>query len=344
MGSELMLTEAGKLTARHFCIRAGVARVQRPTGMVLVEPQSGRSVRVSSAAHDLLPLLVQGASFDTLAARLRERHPGARDVDSKLRQFLAQLEQAGLLGQGAAPRVHPRWIHFEADPAARWLAAHVQRLPSRLGWGLLLLLCLSAAAAVAALLWRGGLPHPSALFTQFSLLGLLLFVAVVVPLHEAAHALACRLSGVPVGDAGLLLHNGLMPGPYVNTSQMYRVAAKAPRFWVAAVGPLVDALGLAAAAAWLLALGPHSEELRAAASTLLLLCAAFLFLDTNPLAPSDGSRMLEALLGDELARRSALSRQRALLSSHKTVAWYRVACSVHLQGSAVLLYLWWTHT
>lgn len=325
--------------AATYRIRPGVARVQRPTGMVLVEPAEGRSVRVSTAAHDLVPLLVEGASFESLAQRLQERHPRAADVEAKLRRFLGQLDEAGLIGTSEptrARRAMAPWVSFDADPLARRLAGPLLRLPAAAGWAMLALLGAAALAAVAVLIARGGLPHPMALFTQFSGLGLLLFIGAVVPLHELAHALACRLAGVPVGDAGLMLHGGLMPGPYVNTSGMYRVARPAPRFWVAAAGPVVDALGVGAAAAWLLA-----DPGNAAATTLLLLCTVFVYLDTNPLAPSDGSRMLEALLGDELARRSALTRARARLSHFKTVAWYRIACSLHLQGSAALLVTWW---
>ncbi|MEW6708009.1 MAG: hypothetical protein AB1430_24445, partial [Pseudomonadota bacterium] len=199
----------------------------------------------------------------------------------------------------------------------------------------------AALAAVVMLAFSPRLPHPGALFAQFSAWGLAIFVFGVVVLHEAAHAVACRLAGVPVGDAGLIFHGGVMPGPYVNTSHLYRVERRAPRFWVAAAGPLVDFLALGAAAAWLLATDDPASAAAQAAATLFLLCAAFLYLDTNPLTPSDGSRMVEALLGDELARRSALTRRRARLSGWKTVAWYRIACSTHLQLSAGLLFGWW---
>jgi putative peptide zinc metalloprotease protein len=330
--------------AREYRFRAGVARVSRPGGMVLVAPEDGRAVRVSPVAHDLLPLLADGASFDELLARLRERHPRAADAEAKLAAFLHQLERAGLLATlsgGATRRAAARWPLIDADPLARGAARVLQRLPGAWGWGLLGLLGAGALAAVVVLAAGGRLPHPTALFSRFSVWGLAVFVFVVVVAHEAAHAVACRLAGVPVGDAGLIFHGGLVPGPYVNTSHVYRLARRAPRFWVAAAGPLVDFLALGAAAGWLLAVDDPSAPAGQAAATLFLLCAAFLYLDTNPLAPSDGSRMVEAWLGDELARRSALTRHRARLSGWKTVAWYRIACSTHLQLSAALLYGWW---
>jgi putative peptide zinc metalloprotease protein len=340
----LMPMAAPPAPATAYRFRAGVARVRRPGAMVLVSPQDGRSVRVSTVAEDLLPLLVDGASFDELLRRLRERHPRAGDADAKLRGFLDQLERAGLLGaQTAAParRRNARWPLVDADPFARSVAQALRRLPPSLGWTLLAALGVLALGAIVALVASSRLPHPSALFSRFSGWGLALFVIVVAITHEAAHAVACRLAGVPVSAAGLIFHGGVMPGPYVDTSHLYRVARRAPRFWVAAAGPLIDFLALGAAAAWLLACGDVASAPGRAASTLFVLCAVFLYLDTNPLSPSDGSRMVEALLGDELARRSALTRQRARLSGMKTVAWYRIACSSHLQLSAALFYGWW---
>ena len=73
--------------------------------------------------------------------------------------------------------------------------------------------------------------------------------------------------------------------------------------------------------------------------------ARFLFLaslltavaGTTPLQEGDGSHMLEALLDDELARHSALSRRRSPLSSARSVALYRAAAATHLLLSGVLL-------
>lgn len=330
------------LAAPVYRIRANVARVRRDSGVLLVAPAGGRPVRISRPAEALVQLLVDGASFEALAQHLRERQPAARDIESKLERFLGQLERAGLLGIAARRRGAPvPRMRFNVDPLAHWLARQIQRVPAGLAWGCLIAVGVGALAALAVLIGSGHLPHPRALFAHFNPWGLAWFAGVVVVLHETAHAVACRLAGVRVTEAGFVLHAGCMPGPYVDTGQMYCVARRAPRFWVAAAGPLVDALGLAAAALWLL-LAPSGAS-APVATTLFLLCAAALYLDTNPLAPSDGSRMLEALLGDDLARRSALSRRRARLSTPATVAWYRAACSLHLQASLVLLYFWWVH-
>ncbi len=327
-----------------YRIRPGVAKVARADSFILVAPKDGRALRVTPVAEELLPLLAVGALFGELVQRLQQRHPKALDVETKLATFVDQLRRCGLIDTGAAPaekrRPRTRFALLRPDSAAAWLAARIDIWPVWLQRAMLVLLVSAALAHVGALVMLGPLPHPSALWTEFNGWGLALFILVVVPLHEAAHALACRLAGEPVNEAGFILHGWIVPGPYVDTSQMYRVANRWQRFSVPAAGPLVDLLALGAAAAWLFWAAPAGSALHAA-QTLFLLCALFLVLDTNPLAPSDGSRMLEAVLGDDLARRSALSRTRARLSSRKTVAFYRIACSTHLQSSALLIYLWW---
>lgn len=337
----LVRPDAGPL----YRIRPGVAKVQRANTLILVSPGDGRALRMTAVGEELLPLLASGAVFGELVQRLRQRHPGATDIEAKLAAFVDQLTRGGLLdadnAQSGRRRPSTRFALFHPDPVAAWAAARIRAVPAIVGRLVMMFALVAALAGIGTLIGHGRLPHPSALWTAFSLWGLLLFVLVVVPMHEAAHALACRLAGQPVTEGGVILHGWLVPGPYVDTSQMYRVSNLWERFWVPAAGPLVNLLALGAAAWWLTLAGGQPDEALRAASTLFLLCAVFVYLDTNPLAPSDGSRMLEALLGDDLARRSALSRTRARLSSRKTVAWYRIASSAHLQLSALLAYAWW---
>lgn len=329
-----------------YKIRDGVAKVSRPAGSVLVAPADGRSLRISKVGEELLPLLAVGAPFVELEQRLRQRHPKVLDSAPKLRAFLAQLAGVGLLdSEPAAPRPTPaRYPLFSPDRGAAAVAGLVHRLPASFAWLLLAMALMLAAASTTALVLAGELPHPLRLFDSFSIVGFALFAFLLVPIHEAAHALACRLSGAPVGKAGIILHGWIMPGPYVDTSHTYRIEDRWKRFWVPAAGPLVNFLGLGSAAAILLFYDGDYKFVDPAAVTLFLFCAAFVVLDTNPLAPSDGSRMIEALVGDDLARRSALSRRRHGLSGMREVQLYRIACSVHVQLVCVAGYFWWTGT
>jgi putative peptide zinc metalloprotease protein len=335
-------TDAGAL----YRLADGVAKLSRASGTLLLTPADGRAMRISGIGNDLLPLLAKGASFAEIEHRLRETHPSARDIDVKLRRFLTELARVGLLTDRtqlrARSQVVRRFALLDIDPAAARLARLVSFLPQMISWLLLACLLLCATSGPVALLRAHGLASPSDAISHFDPLGLLIFIVAVVPLHEFSHGFACRLAGAPVGKAGLILHGWIVPGPYVDTSRAYRIRSGWRRAAIAASGPLVDFIA-AGAASWLVLLVPGGA-VHAAGRTLLLLSACFVFLDLNPLAPSDGSRVIEALLGDELARASALSRRRAALSSRRTVAIYRVACSIYVQALALGACIWWIST
>ncbi|MEP7185015.1 MAG: site-2 protease family protein [Rhodanobacter sp.] len=333
-------------SVQRYRIRDGVVRVERKESIILVSPDDGTSVRMSPVAEELMTLLAQGAHFDQLATKLREKHPTALDLSPKLSGFLGQLARAGLLDNGdkAAPRSWraPRLVVFHPDRVAALVARGIKLLPTWLTWSLLYLALFIAVLGVAGLIWAGQLPPLSGVVTEFSGWGFAIFVLLVVPLHEASHAIACRLAGAPVGVAGVVMHGWLVPGPFVETSQSYRLRERSKRFWIPAAGPVINLLATGAAAWGLLLIGPRYPDAPAILSYVFLLGAIFIYLDTNPLSPSDGSHMLEAILDDELVRRSALSKKRSRLSARKNVAIYRIACSTHLQASAVLAYFWWT--
>lgn len=330
-----------------YALGAGVARVRREGKVILVNPEDGTSVRISKIGGELIPLLAQGATLAELERHLRARFPGAGDLRFKLKRFLGQLSDSGLLGQARTARPSRggyRVAVFSPDAPARFLARLVTALPRDLGWGLLWALVLLAAGGIAALVVQGALPHPARIVTGFSWWGMLVILAVMLPLHEFAHALACRLAGQPVGKAGLIVH-GFMPGPFVDTRAAALVEGRLGRFWIPAAGPLVD-LAVCGAAAWVLLTAPGTglppEGVRIAAFVFLA-AAAILVMNLNPLTASDGSHMIEALRDDELLRHSALRMRGARLSRPVDVAVYRVIASLYWQGLAVLLWIWWRH-
>lgn len=327
-----------------YQIRPGVAKVRRQQSFLLVAPDSGSSVRVSPIAEELMPLLASGARFDQLAARLKTNHPTVKDVEPKLKGFLDQLLRSGLLSAQVqvSRRRHdaPKIVLFHPDPWAAHIARWVSVVPAWVRWSILVALLIGAVAGVLGLVWERSVPGLRDIILAMNPIAIGIFVLVVVPIHEAGHAVVCRFAGAKVGPAGIFLHGWLIPGPFVDTTGAYQIRERWKRFWIPAAGPIVDLLAAGAAAWVLLTYGGANETVKAVASSLFLLCAVFLFLDTNPLAPSDGSRMLEAAMDDELARRSALSPKRALLSHWRAVAWYRVACAIYVQATAVIAYFW----
>ena len=321
----------------------GVRRVRRARGQtLLVSPDGSSATRIGDVGEKLLPLLMRGTNVDLLAAFLQQQHPLARDISVKLDRFLAELDRVGLLAtcQRPAERARSRarrFALFNPDRLAKQLAEWWGWMPATQSHALVVVLIVTAAIGLVAV-WLGDHQrlNPVGLVRRFEPIGLAVFVFMIVPLHELSHAVACRAAGAPVTAAGIMLHSFVIPGPYVDTTQAYLVAERWRRFWIPATGPLVDLLA-SGTAAWMVVL-THGYGLVGRASLyVLLLSGLFVYLDTNPLARSDGSHMLEALLDDELARASALSRRRAALSSRTGIATYRLVCIVHCLVAALIV-------
>jgi putative peptide zinc metalloprotease protein len=318
-------------------LQAGVTQVRRPGGqLLLLPPGAGTPLRLTGVGGELVPLLERGATLGQLEAHLVHLHPGARDVGPKVSRFLATLGAAGLL-DGTTPattaprRREPRRILLgNPDRLARALAKAFVAVP---GWARRIAGAAMAAAAVAGVTLALASPHRPTLGDYafgIDAVALLLLFVVVVPLHELAHAVACRAAGAPVSGAGIMFHRLIVPAPYIDTREAYRIAERGRRFWIPFAGPYVDLLA-AGAAGWALVAGGGG----ATASYLLLLCLAILIFDTNPLRPSDGSHMIETIFDDELLRQRALGRGGR--GSPRAIRAYRTIAAAHLAVVAAYL-------
>lgn len=337
-----------------YRLRDDVEIIRRQSAILLFGSSDERAVRASPAAIHLLPLLRDGADFERLHACLRSLQPAAADIRAKLGMFLDTLVRSGLVIDPAAgaPAVRIRrrhqWPLLDLDPLARTLAGALAPLQGRAGALVALLVALAAMAAIAAAAVGGALPALPAAIEHLHWAGVALFALLVVPLHELGHAVACRLAGIPVGHAGILLHGRLIPGPYVDTSQSYRLASRWRRFMIPAAGPLINLSAAGASAAALLH-GGWSTEATAILQGLLTASLLFVYFDTNPFVASDGSHCIEALLDDELARRHAFRPARAqpgrpaghAAGPAASVNWYRRAAVIHSVVAAALFWLWW---
>ena len=122
-------------------------------------------------------------------------------------------------------------------------------------------------------------------------------VLIEVAGHELAHAAACRLVGVRIREAGIMLWAWLVPVVYVDCTDVYRLASRRARLAVALAGPFVDLLAAGCSAAVvLLASGPRVSG---TAFTIFLSEAAVLARNLAPLPPADGYHALSAAT-DEL--------------------------------------------
>jgi len=330
--------------AETYRLMPDVQIVRRENALLLVSGQTGASVRVSPAAESLLPMLQSGAGMQELRAFLQTRHPQAGDVGPKLELFLQPLLRLQLLAAGdVSAKVRRGWTRinlFRIDPFARRIAAALLWFPQMLRWTVLALLLLGACAGIAQLALTHQFPSGRGIVKQFSFAGLFFFALVVVSVHELGHAVACRMAGVEVGYAGIVFHGGLIPGPFVETSNAYRVQGRWQRFCIPAAGPLVNFLS-AGAAAWVLVLVvPGHPELQDAVRFVFMVSLLFVYFDTNPFGPTDGSYMLGALLDDELAKRNAFSFRQLRPGDRPAAVRYRIVAMVHALTGTTLIGLW----
>ena len=319
--------------------RADVRIVGRMGHFVLFRSSDAKAARVPRSAYPLLALLKEGTQLAELQQVLQACYPTEGAIAPKLEKFLCRLEHAGLLNSSVREVQQPtwhRWTLFDLDPLACRCVRILGAMPRFLLKVLFVILTISSLVGVA--IFISAMPKPGLQLLLHGAWGIFFFLFLVLPARELAHAIACRAVGAPVLGAGFVFHGGIIPGPFVDTSSTYAVASRWLRFFVPIVGPLVD-LWAAGVAAWILQLGLLGERLQSALASFILLSTIFLLLDMNPLLQTDGSRALEAILDDELARRAAFARSGKTLSS-KSVLWlYRLACFLYACVVAFLVML-----
>jgi putative peptide zinc metalloprotease protein len=292
---------------------------------VLVEPTSGRQVRLNPSAYALV------AGFDghdtvasTWQRRLEAEREAAPTQDEVLR-LLAQLFRGGMVRFDAAPHLSMVFARREDDDRQRrrgFLNPLVLRMP--LANPTPLLHALSPVARVlfrpaVFLLWLAGvvlallaaLAHWGELQADaarlFSSPGSYVIAwccyPVVKLLHELGHGLAVRRYGGEVREFGVSLML-LTPAPYVDASDANAFAFARQRLVVSAAGIVVE-VGLAVLAllAWF-SVAPG--RVRDIALVVALVCSvSTLLFNGNPLLRLDGYHVLcDALQLPNLALRS----------------------------------------
>jgi putative peptide zinc metalloprotease protein len=275
-----------------------------------------RYIRLSHGAARLLDALDGG----TTAAQILARVNGGGDpvVEVRRRQTVFHtidgLRRAGAftLDRGRDTYAHPPWWH-------RWLA----RTPKvRVTRGIDALVARPAALAVrhprGARLARVGLVVAG--LTQFPGRFQVIWPVVVavvlleVAVHELAHAAVCRVFGVRVREAGIMLWGWFLPLAYVDCTDIYRLPAKRPRILVALAGPYVDLVAAGACSSVAL---QGRGELSGTAFAILLSLVLMLARNLTPLLPTDGYHALEAATGELNLRHRAWRQLRAWADAHR---------------------------
>jgi len=292
---------------------------------VLVEPASGRQLRLNPAAYALVGRFDGEATVDQLwERRLRQQRDDAPTQDEVLR-LLAQLFRGGMLRFDASPHLSLLFARRDDDSRQRrrgMLNPLMVRMPladpSRVldtlapvgqwlfrpiafgAWLLAVLLALVMAGAHFGELQADA----NRLFaTPSSYAVAWLCYPLLKLLHELGHALAVRRHGGEVHEFGVSLMF-LTPAPYVDASAANAFPRARQRLVVSAAGILVEvALACLALCVWLLV---APGVVRDIALVVVLTCSvSTLMFNANPLMRFDGYHALcDALQLPNLAQRS----------------------------------------
>ena len=292
---------------------------------VLVEPGSGRQLRLNPAAYALVARFDGQATLEELWQRqLAQQREDAPTQDEVLR-LLAQLFRGGMLRFDAAPHLSLLFARRDQDGRQRrrgMMNPLMLRMPLFDPGRLLDALApvgravfrpavfLAWLAAVLLALLAAGANWPElqaearrAFATPSNYLVAWLAYPLVKLLHELGHGLAVRRYGGDVRDMGVSLIF-LTPAPYVDASAANAFACQRRRLVVSAAGIVVE-IGLAclALAAWLVLSG---GVVRDAMLVVVLICSVSTVLfNANPLVRFDGYHALcDALQLPNLALRS----------------------------------------
>ncbi len=293
-------------------------RVRNHVWYVLQDGQTGRSFRVSSAAHALLAMMDGTRTVADMLARLSRFMGAERPSRGDVLQLMVQLHQSDLLvaplppdlaeldrrAQGQARRKlwsvlgNPLAIRvplWDPDAALTRALPFVRALCC---WPVLLLaLLVTVTGGVMAAMHASELAGNVAdrVFAADNVLMLALLYPLAKGLHEAGHCFAVKLGGGDVHEIGLMVLV-LFPVPYVDASASAGFPDAWRRITVSAAGMAVELFlaGLASIAWVLLAPGP----LRAAALDIMVLCGvSTLVFNGNPLLRFDGYYVLSDLIG-----------------------------------------------
>jgi putative peptide zinc metalloprotease protein len=347
---------------------------------ILVEPGSGRQLRLNPAAYAFAGRCSGQATVASLWQLLLEREGDDAPTQDDILRLLAQLFRAGMVQFDAAPYlsllfsrrtkegeqrrrafINPMMLRMKLFDPTR-LLDRLAPLSALLGrWSVFALWLL--VVALGALAAAVNFPQLKAdalrlLATPSSYAIAWICYPLVKALHEIGHAMAVRRFGGAVHELGITLMF-LTPAPYVDASAANGFASARQRAIVSAAGIMIElALAAAAVFAWLV-LSPGL--VRDAALVVLLICSvSTLLFNANPLLRLDGYHLLcDVLQLPNLALRSqgwwstqwrrligaetALARGAVAAGERKWLVAYAPASWLYRLGLLFALVFWLGH-
>lgn len=292
---------------------------------VLVEPGSGRQLRLNPAAYAFAGRCNGTATVDSLWQLLLHKDGDDAPTQDDILRLLAQLFRAGMVQFDAAPYlsllftrrtqegerkrrafINPLMLRMKLFDPTRLLDRLAPLSSALARWSVFALWAL--VVGLGALAAAVNFPQLKAdalrlLATPSSYALAWIAYPLVKALHEIGHAMAVRRFGGAVHELGISLVF-LTPAPYVDASAANGFASARQRAIVSAAGIMIElALAAVAVFAWLV-LTPGL--VRDAAMVVLLICSvSTLLFNANPLLRLDGYHLLcDALQLPNLALRS----------------------------------------
>jgi putative peptide zinc metalloprotease protein len=218
-----------------------------------------------------------------------------RDADGALLRLAERLRRYGLIDGSEMDRevahavFHGKIYLANPDGLAQIFAKLVRQVPPALLQLVLNAIFVLAVGAVALQIWQW---LSKAETLQFSLIGLITYCGIGVPLHEFCHATACRFAGASVSGMGIQFRSRSFPTPFINTRNLLLVRSHRLRAAVCLAGPFFDLI-LAGAASI-----PTGALVGPFFSTMCACAVFFLAMNLNPFRPSDGSNALKEFSTD----------------------------------------------
>lgn len=292
---------------------------------VLVEPGSGRQLRLNPAAYAFAGRCNGTATVDSLWQLLLHKDGDDAPTQDDILRLLAQLFRAGMVQFDAAPYlsllftrrtqegerkrrafINPLMLRMKLFDPTRLLDRLAPLSAALARWSVFALWVL--VVGLGALAAAVNFPQLKAdalrlLATPSSYALAWIAYPLVKALHEIGHAMAVRRFGGAVHELGISLVF-LTPAPYVDASAANGFASARQRAIVSAAGIMIElALAAVAVFAWLVL---TQGVVRDAAMVVLLICSvSTLLFNANPLLRLDGYHLLcDALQLPNLALRS----------------------------------------
>ena len=288
----------------------------------LVDESSGRIMQVGGQAALILDQLEAGASLTTLMQRTRLVMPAGSDSSSKVSAFVTRLGEAGMLQNLSVPSVGPRIVVLpNLDATAQALAVVLLKVPRPALAVATVLALILAAMAVVAMLAAHGL-SPWVRYGNWRVVLVLPLSFAFIILHECAHAVVARLTGIRIVQCGLLVGAWRPPRFFVRSSVDYLKLDRLRRMRICLAGPAADLVMLGGLSSILLLISP-SCAWRPMLAFAFLTKALALTGNLSPLSKSDMSDALAAYFDDFFIARASLVRGQVRTSNKSHVRTYR---------------------